>query len=254
VTTQAVDRVESPALLFPLDELRRRLLEQVLGAPVVPARANQQRPAGDTVDAFLHGLGSSAEKILSGYMDRAGAALVQLITDEHRKLNSKPTYGEVVEVTPFIKTRLGRVETSRDRFGPFKKGVGYEGYAKSLYAQDWFDSSPERDVANTLDGEDEIAVWVRLHVGDLPILWTGAREYNPDFLAVDTADIHWVIEVKMDKEMATADVQGKRDAAKRWSNYVSADEKVGSRWYYLLVSEADVKTAKGSWAAMKALG
>jgi len=62
---------------------------------------------------------------------------------------------------------------------------------------------------------DRITVWVRLQVGDLPILWTGAREYNPDFLAVDTADTHWVIEVKMDKEMATADVQGKRDAAKR---------------------------------------
>ena len=58
----------------------------------------------------------------------------------------------------------------------------------------------------------------------------------------------------MDKEMGTDDVQGKREAAKRWANYVTADEKVGATWKYLLVSETDVNTAKGSWAALKKLG
>jgi type III restriction enzyme len=145
--------------------------------------------------------------------------------------------------------------TSTDRFGPFKRGVGYEGYAKALYAQDWFDSSPERDVANLLEDEPAITLWVRLQTGDLPILWTGAgREYNPDFIAVDTEGIHWLIEVKMDKEMGTPVVTQKRDAARRWANHVSADDTVGARWHYLLVSETDVKTAKGSWAALKGLG
>jgi hypothetical protein len=47
----------------------------------------------------------------------------------------------------------------------------------------------------------------------------------------------------------------RRDAARRWANYVNADEKVGgTRWRYLLLSESDVKTAKGSWEALKALG
>jgi hypothetical protein len=36
-------------------------------------------------------------------------------------------------------------------------GVGYTGYAKSAYAQDWFDSSPERDVANLLEDAEDIA-------------------------------------------------------------------------------------------------
>jgi len=89
---------------------------------------------------------------------------------------------------------------------------------------------------------------------DLPILWSGAREYNPDFVAVDTEGTYWVIEVEMDKEMTSADVQGKRDAARRCANYVRADERVGTRWRYLLVSEADVKTARGSWQALKGLG
>jgi len=67
-------------------------------------------------------------------------------------------------------------------------------------------------------------------------------------------DQHWVVEVKMDKEMQSADVQRKRDAARRWANYVSGDDKVGTCWRYLLVSETDVKNAKGSWDALKGLG
>ena len=71
---------------------------------------------------------------------------------------------------------------------------------------------------------------------------------------MDQDDTHWVIEVKMDKEMASEDVQEKRDAARRWANHVSADDSVRTIWRYLLVSETDVHTAKGSWEALKALG
>ncbi len=253
VTARAMDRVESPALLFPLDELRKQLIDDVLSAAVVPARANQRYPAAQIVDAFLRGLGLSAEKLLSGYLDRAAGGLVQLITEEHRRFASRPSYGEVVEITELAKVRLGRPQTSRDRFGTFKKGAGYEGFRRSLYAQDWFDSSPERDVANTLDDEETIDLWVRLQLGDLPILWTGGREYNPDFIAIDREQTHWVIEVKMDKDMETADVQGKREAARRWASYVSADDKVAVRWRYLLLSESNVRTGKGSWRALEQL-
>lgn len=177
-----------------------------------------------------------------------------MVTDEQRKVAAKPTYEEVVELLAFAKPRTGRAETSRDRYGAFKKGVGYEGYAKSLYAQDWFDSETERQVANILEDEGEIVGWLRLQVGDLPILWRDAREYNPDFVAIDRDGTHWLIEVKMDKEMSTAEVQGKRSAARRWANYVSGDEQVGATWRYLLASETDVATAKGSWEALKTLG
>ena len=254
VTSQAVDRVESPALLFPLDDLRQQLVTQVLGASIVPARAKEQRPAGKIVDAFLRGLGPNAETILSSYMERAAGGLIQLVTDEHRKVASQPQFEEVVELITFAKPRTGRAETSQNRFGAFKKGVGYEGYAKSLYAQDWFDSSTERDVANILEDAEQIARWVRLQTGDLPILWRDARQYNPDFIAIDRDDTHWLIEVKMDREMDSIDVAAKRDAAHRWSNHVSADEKVDNPWSYLLVSETDVKTAKSSWPALKSLG
>jgi type III restriction enzyme len=255
VTARAFDRVESPATLFPLEELRGKLIDQLCSAPVAPARGNQRVPARRIVDSFLNGLGTHAEHILSAYMDRAAAGLIQLVTEEQRRFVSRPRFGHVVDLAPLGKVRTGRAETSQDRFGAFRKGVGYEGYSKSLYSQDWFDSSTERDVANILEDADDITLWVRLQIGDVPILWTDGKEYNPDFIAVDVHDSHWLIEVKMDKEMNSADVQGKRDAARRWANYVNADERVSATpWTYVLVSETDVRTAKGSWEALKALG
>jgi hypothetical protein len=43
---------------------------------------------------------------------------------------------------------------------------------------------------------------------------------------IESDGVHWVVEVKMDREMASEDVKGKREAAKRWANYVTADDKV----------------------------
>jgi type III restriction enzyme len=63
----------------------------------------------------------------------------------------------------------------------------------------------------------------------VPILWRELREYNPDFVAIDTSGNHWLIEVKMDKEMSSEDVQGKRHAALRWANYVNEADQVGLR-------------------------
>lgn len=255
VTAEAVDRIDSPAGLMPLAQVRRRLVECMLAASVIPARLDQRKALEPILEAFLAGLGEHAQKVLSNYMDRAAAGLIQLITDEQRSIAARPTYDEVVEVAELRPVRTGRPSTSKDRFSSFKPGVGYEGYKKSLYSQDWFDSSTERAVANILDNADEIRLWVRLQRGDLPILWTGSgREYNPDFVAVESDETHWIVEVKADRELASVDVQSKCTAAVRWVNHVNASEEVVARWRYLLASETAVSAAKGSWEALKRLG
>ncbi len=58
----------------------------------------------------------------------------------------------------------------------------------------------------------------------------------------------------MDREISSADVQAKRDAALRWANHVNEAAADGLRWGYLLLSESDIKTANGSWPALKRLG
>jgi type III restriction enzyme len=253
VTRTGADRVQTVPTLFPIDELRVRLEDLVLGSPSVPARKHQRQALQRILDAFLGGLGDAAREVLSANLDRAGARLIRLIETEQRRYMAKPTFEEVVEVRPFDPKRATDKEVSADRFGQFSRSVAYEGWARSTYPLVWFDSSPERTVANIVDGEQDVTFWVRLHIGDLPILWnSGGQNYNPDLLVVEKDATHWVVEVKMDKEMDSADVIGKRDAAKRWSNHVSADGRVG-QWRYLLVSETDVADTKGSWRALKQL-
>lgn len=192
---------------------------------------------------------------MSANLGRAGARLVRLVAEEQREYMATPSFQEVVELKEFTPTRATDRPISGDRHGAFSKSDAYEGWVRSLFRVEWFDSRTERTVANTVDDDQGVNCWVRLHIGELPILWNSAgQKYNPDLIVIDADGTHWVVEVKMDKEMASADVKGKRDAAKRWANYVTADEKVNVPWRYLLVSETDVETAKGSWAALTKLG
>jgi type III restriction enzyme len=248
---RTIDRLESPASLIPLEQIRKDLSERILAAPIVPSRKGQRTQLEPILDAFIKGLGDQAEAILSSYMDRAAARLIQIITDEHRHFVSSPTFKEVVELREFRPTRHGRPNVSKDRFGAFRRGVGYEGWNRSLYAQNWFDSSTERSLANMVDGAKGIDVWVRLLTHDLEIRWDGGN-YNPDFLIAE-GSLRWVVETKADRDLATANVQAKRKAAQRWANHVSADELVRKRkeeWRYLLVSETDLKQSKDDWGAL----
>jgi type III restriction enzyme len=254
VTAAAVDHVPAQITLVPLDALRERMIVALMNSSVVPARPKEKNASAVLVDEFLAGLGDAAERTLSAYFDRAAAGLITLVTQKAREYAPKATFDEVIELVQLKKQRLGKVEISHDRFGAFRKGTGYDGFRKSIYPQDWFDTSPERDAANILDDASNIELWVRLQIGDLPILWTEGRNYNPDFIAVETGGTHWVVETKMDKEMTAPDVVAKREAASRWANHVNADPITQATWRYLLVSETDVKTAKGSWEALKSLG
>ena len=255
VTSGAADRVQSIPTLFAKQDLRNELVEMVIGSPAVPARKDQRAAVGPLMDSFFSGLGEDAVELLSANLGRAGARLVKLVAEEQRRYMAAPSYHEVVELKEFRPTRTTDRPVSGDRLGAFSKTLAYEGWNRSLFPLEWFDSRPERTVANMVDDDDDVSCWVRLHIGELPILWNSAgQEYNPDLIVIDVDETHWVVEVKMDKEMSSEDVDGKREAARRWANYVNADDHVRVPWRYLLVSESDVDTAKGSWSALKRLG
>lgn len=62
--------------------------------------------------------------------------------------------------------------------------------------------------------------------------------------------------MKADNQMASETVQGKRNAARKWSNYVNTSPsfRPGPKWNHVLLSEADVRNANGSRAALRGLG
>jgi type III restriction enzyme len=255
VRSEAADHIRSIPSLFALPELRENLTDIVLASPAVPARKEERAALQRFLDAFFDGLGEKAEEVLSANLERAGARLVQLVADEQKRYMPPPKIGEVVKLEDFNPVRATDKEVSDDRFGPFSKAVAYEGWKRSLFPVEWFDTNPERAVANMVDNDDTVSCWVRLHIKELPILWnSGGQQYNPDLIVIDADGTHWVVETKMNKEMEAEDVLGKREAAVRWANHVSASDEVDVTWRYLLISEADIATAKGSWEALKKLG
>lgn len=255
VTSTAVDRLKASAQLLPLEDGVSELTDAILSAPVVPQRADQAKQVGPIIAAFLDGLGPDAEELLSAFGDRAAARLVALVTTEHRKALAAPYFENVVEVSKLDRVRASKRAVSEDRTGAFSRSLAYSGWKRSLYSADWFDSSPERAVANIVDDSEDVLCWVRLQTGELPILWrSDGREYNADLIVVDKDGTRWVVEVKSDKDMDSSDVQGKRTAALKWANYVNASDLVGTKWRYLLLGETDIIQAKHSWSALRKLG
>ena len=255
VRRSAADAIEASSDLFPVDRLRSDLARLVLSADVVPGRIEEKRHLGGILDAFVEGLGARAQEALSHYLDRAAARLIRLIEKKQDEIAPPPSYDHELDVVELNPVRSGRPKTSEDRCGPFRRGVGYTGWTKSLYSEVWFDSTPERAVALILDEDDSVSHWVRLHRNDLPILWHNAgRDYNPDLIAVENDGTHLLIEVKSDREIDSIDVTAKAEAARRWVNYVNGSDKAPAQWKYLLLSETDIAQCKESWAALRLLG
>jgi type III restriction enzyme len=124
-----------------------------------------------------------------------------------------------------------------------------------VYAVNWFDSKPERDLAVLLDESDKVTEWCRLVNEDLTIVWAvSGQRYNADFVVVTTDGTRWIVEVKGDNTITSEAVQQKREAAKRWVNKVNASGITTDTWRYLLVTESDILSAKGSWGALERLG
>lgn len=237
------------------DDGRLAVMQRVLASPSVTNRPAEAGQVKRLLDLVLEGAGGQSNVLLTNYARRVGDRIVEEINVQLSKNTSKGSQvREVVDAETFVaRERLAREKTSDDHYGKFERGVGYIGWSSGLYEQAWFDSAPERDLAVILDEESAIQLWIRLELNDLPILWNGARQsYNPDLLAVDQDEIRWVIEVKADKDVDTAVVQDKRQAAESWANTVSADSRFGA-WKYLLVSETDLADAKGSWSALSKL-
>lgn len=252
---EAADRIDSFQPTLPLEEARRTVRDIVLRSELVPARQQEKLHLERLLDAFVEPMGDRTAEILSAFPGRAASRLVGLLQDAYHTYKSKPTFDSEVAITFPFSTRVGKDNPSENRKGAFKVRQPYTGWHKSMYGQDWFDSTPERSLANLLDSDDGIKRWVRLQRGDLPIGWTGTgANYNPDFIAEDTDGEFWVIEVKADRDLDSDVVVGKADAAREAVNHFNADDSVSATWHYLLVGETDLSDAKDSWNALKGLG
>ncbi|WP_371152179.1 DEAD/DEAH box helicase [Buchananella felis] len=141
---------------------------------------------------------------------------------------------------------------SRDEF---VRGRVYSGWFKSLFAEESFDSyTGEYVLARLLNTSPSIVWWHRLHPQDHAFIYYNAKDrYFPDFVALDTDGVYWIIEGKSERGRDDAQVQAKRGAAESLvRRLVAQDTYEGQNWGYLIAYEQDTARAD-SWEDLKAL-
>jgi type III restriction enzyme len=252
----AEDHIQAAKLSIPLEQSKQALVDAVLSAPGVQQRASELKAAEKIATAIIDTMGTDAEKWLSAYLDTAQKRLRSTVTAKLSSvLKGGVIYSDEVKTEPLNAVRkcarrheAGQVET-------FQKSVAYNGWTRNLYEYAWFDSAPEYAAARAIDKDDNVLVWARLQINDIPITWTsGGQRYNPDFVVVEKdgdAQRSWLVEVKGDNTVGSEDVATKKQAAITWSNTVT--NAGHGNWSYLLLSESDVKDSKGKWEQMKKL-
>ncbi|GGR68360.1 type III restriction protein res subunit [Deinococcus seoulensis] len=112
----------------------------------------------------------------------------------------------------------------------------------------------EREFAKFLDMADDVRAFGKLHEQfPFSIAYvdghTSLRYYHPDFVAIDTTGVHWIIETK---GAETEEVQFKDRAATQWCEHATA--LTGTPWRYLKVPQKQFKSLQPeSLAELQAL-
>jgi len=110
----------------------------------------------------------------------------------------------------------------------------FEGYKKSYYSENSFDSDDERRFSVILKDDVEVIRFIKPPLNQLGLFYRAAKQYNPDFL-VETKDKKYMIEVKAANQTDTDEVQEKAKAALKWCECASKVDADGKTWEYRLV-------------------
>lgn len=120
---------------------------------------------------------------------------------------------------------------------PDKKNIQqylFEGYKKSYYKENAFDSDDERKLSVILEEDSDVIRFIKPPLNQLGLFYKAAKQYNPDFL-VETSDMKYMIEVKAANQTDNEDVQEKAKAALKWCECASKVDADGKTWEYRLV-------------------
>ncbi|MDK8511179.1 hypothetical protein QP948_07185 [Corynebacterium bovis] len=199
--------------------------------------------SGWTVKSLASAQGE-LQQLVQNYTDEALRA-----TREVPAIHPKSMPGEGYAL-PLGEKVHDQIETRRQ----FVRNRVYGGWFKSLFAEESFDSfSGEYQLARLLTISPGIVWWHRLHPQDRAFVYYTAKDrYFPDFVALDTDGVHWIIEGKDERGRDDAKVQAKRQAAEKLIRRLAADSHyAGQHWGYLIAYENDTARSD-SWNDLKA--
>ncbi|AXK47078.1 DEAD/DEAH box helicase [Brachybacterium saurashtrense] len=254
ITARDAEEAEARQQSMKLDTVREDLIARVMRLPMVQATKQERRATVALVNAFLEGAGESTSEWNDTRFRQAAFGMESLIREQASKTTSAVTHTitEVkLPVEPVDVMESKALLVGRDSYA---KGVLFGGWKRSIMPYASFDAkNTEWEIAAILESSsNDVEHWLRLpSTGEVHIPWEGGR-YYPDFIAIDSAGVQWLIEGKDDSSVRRSDpeVMAKKETAEKWVRHVNAEEYYGT-WRYLFITESDVASASGSWDLLK---
>lgn len=258
---RAEDREIAEVDSLPIDEpdANTALVKLVLNIPLVPKTAHAHRYVeGFLVPRFMANVTFTGwtVKSLASAENELRALINSYIATALRGTREVPAIHPKPMPRPGYMLPLGEeVYDQIEKRSEFVPRRVYRGWFKSLFAEEYFDSySGEYQLAHLLNTSPGIVWWHRLHPQDQAFVYYNAKDrYFPDFVALDTEGVHWIIEGKDERGRDDARVQAKRKAAEALVRHLIAKEEfAGQQWGYLIAYEQDTAKAD-SWEDLKTL-
>lgn len=244
------------------DSVVKELTRRVVGLQqVTQSKANVAQLKSRIIPQFMKEVSFSAwtEKTKESAVTELERLIIEKVTEHQRKTQTETTVHPIeLPIDGTFTLPVGEEvldllnENERQKFQAYKY---YGDWGKGLFPVASFDSwSGEYLLATMLNYSSDIKWWKRLYRREgASIAYTTRDNYYPDFVALDTDDVYWIIEGKADSGRDDEVVAKKREAAEDLVNQlISEPDFEDTTWGYLIAYESDVQQAD-SWADLKTL-
>ena len=238
-----------------LKNIKSKILIQLLNEPEIDYSEMRE----ELVDALNQVLEyvrhySSDDEVASRTIDQNSQLIASRLYEQIQKhfVKEVVSYGEA-KVLPFVKiepVHLGERagyprKTLYDKIPSLHqiRRFIFHGFAKACHECYSFDSGTERNLAQILEQDDEVLVWLRPAAMQFNINWgRDNRRYEPDFV-VETTDCIYLVETKTRKELSNEEVLAKAEAARQYCSLATGytTQNGGKPWEYFLVSHLDIE-------------
>lgn len=115
----------------------------------------------------------------------------------------------------------------------------FNGYKKSYYPENSFDSDDERRMSVVLEEDSEVLRFIKPPLNQLGLFYKAGKQYNPDFI-VETKDKKFLIEVKASNRTMDEDVLEKAKAAIKWCQCATSVDSDSKEWVFRLIPGEEI--------------
>ncbi|BDT94121.1 hypothetical protein IFM12275_40970 [Nocardia sputorum] len=247
VRTQQIEDEDATQRYVPVAEVRQELEDRIWTLGLVSAQMNELNAAARVAKEFLLGAGVADENDEALWSkrrtDQAVKAIAELIKTSYNNRRLHPKWSFRPVEVPIRRSMPSDTDTRWTE--KFNKNKWYGDWSRSIQPFANFDAkSTEFTLAHMFDGSPNVEWWLRIYEpGDVWIERDNGKKYYPDFIVLDKAGVHWVVEGKSDATARDIDVLDKKKAAEEWARFVRDDGRFGI-WRYVFATESTIRQAK----------